>query len=319
MPTYPDPTFPVGGPVANGNELTVDQLLANNGRIVGRAIRDTSLQRMYIDKIFGNAGKIVGGSQVYEQAVVNEIYANRDVQRIEPLTEYPEITFDRQELKTAQVEKFGGKFTLPDESVIRHKPSYVLRRVVLLANTVRRKTQLRAMAELDAAISAFSRSVPGVSWQDALALTADSVTPASQPLADLAKIQQANEEAELGYEYNFAIFNSGEVANMITLFGSTRAFKEVLAETGITDYWSTPRQAAGTAKFLAKGMVGELGFEEAPAGKGWSTTTGEQAIQINTKVYDINEPDATVVKANVKPIVYVTDPYAIIELTGLRA
>ncbi len=318
MPTT-DPTFPVGGPVANGNELTVDQLLAYNGRVVGRAIRDTALQRMYVDKIFGKAGEIVGGSQVYEQALVNEIYAARDVQRIEPLTEYPEIAFERQELKTALVEKYGGKFTLPDESVIRHKPSYVLRRITLLANTVRRKTQMRAMFELDTAIASFGRTVPGQSWQDALALTADSVTPASQPLADLAKIQQMNEEAELGYEYDFAIFNSGEVANMITLFGGVKGFKEVLAEVGITDYWSTPRQAPGTAKFLAKGMVGELGFERAPAGKGWSTTTGEQAIQINTKVYDINEPDATVVKANTKPIVYVTDPYAIIELTGLRA
>lgn len=314
-----DPQFPVGGPTASGTTLTSDQLLAHNGRIVGRAIRDTSLQKMYIDKIFGKAGKITGGSQVYEQALVNEIYAERDVQRIEPLTEYPEITFARQELKTATVEKYGGKFTLPDESVIRHKPTYVLRRAVLLANTIRRKTQLRAMFELDTAIASFSRTVPGLSWQDALALTSDSKTPASEPLADLAKIQQANEDAELGYEYNFAIFNTGEVANMITLYGSQKAFREVLAETGIMDYWSTPRQAAGTAKFLAKGLVGELGYEEAPAGKGWSTTTGEHAIQINTKVYEIDDPDATVVKANVKPIVYVTDPHAIIELTGLRA
>jgi hypothetical protein len=319
-----DPTYPVGyQTVSNGTLVTSDALLANNGRIVGRKIRDLALQKFYLAEIFAPAGPIVGGGQLYEQATQNELYAARDVERIEPGDEYPRITFDRQGMLTAQVEKFGGEFEVPEESAIRHRVGYITRRAVMLANTIRRKTEYRGMAELDAAIATFSRTAVGTSWADATGLTFSTTSPSALPIADIANVVQANQERELGYDYDFMIVSPSDWANLYTVHGSTAKVKEMLTDQGIMGYWVTNRQAAGTAKFLARQMVGEMGFEESGDAT-WATTSsasgaGDAALQISTKVYKDEGRDTDIVKARVKPIFYVTDPYAIIELSGLAA
>lgn len=297
-----DPTYPVASPtVSSGTKVTVDILL-RNPRVVERKIANMVLQKFFVDKIFAPAGEITGGAVLYEQATDNELYASRDVQRIEPGDEYPKITFDRGNMFTAQVEKFGGEFDVPDEVRKRNRLGYVNRRLMILSNTVKRKTQYRAMAELDAAIAAHSRQSAGISWLDATTTTNDAITPSAMPTADLAAVLRANEVKELGYDYNMMIINPAEWANLLTTFGPAN-LPEVLRGFGITDWWVTNRQTAGTAKFLAQGMVGELGYEQ----------------PLESKVYREEKRDTDIVKASVLPVVYVTDPNAILELTGLAA
>jgi hypothetical protein len=295
--------FPYGVPGVNGTELTLDFLLADPRRIT-RAIASIALQRFYVDRIFAPTGPIVG-AVVFEQATENDLYAERDVSKVNPGEEFPEVTFERGAPRTAQVEKFGGKFRVTDEARRRNQAGRINRAIAQLANTIQRKTQQRALAELQAAITEHSRTAVGSSWSDAAATTAASQVSTVGPLADLTMIEQTNEQTELGYSYNLAIMNPIEWRNFRLAAGGANAdARALLSDSGITDVWVTNRKAAGSVYWLAQRQVGELGYEVPLSTETWRDKDGKQADWFQSYVL---------------PIVYVTDPFAILETTGHEA
>src|SRR4051794_37650284 len=98
---------PLGPPVVSGNEITVDLALNQPTRITNM-IMDLTLQRFIADRLFTSAGGVTGGAVVYDEVAENELYTSRDVERIEPGTEFPILTGERRVPKVAQVEKWGG-------------------------------------------------------------------------------------------------------------------------------------------------------------------------------------------------------------------
>jgi hypothetical protein len=307
-------TLPLGGPSISGTSITVD-LLLNNPKRVQRDLANLVLQNFMVDQIFSPAGDVTGGAVIYDVATTNELYGTRDVQRVEPGQEGPIVTFDRQAPLTAQVEKFGGKFKVTDEARLRNQVGRVVRAQVRLANTIRRKTQQRALTELSAAVSTYSRTGAGQSWADAAGLTLSTSNKAALPGADFADVQRLNEVQELGYEYDTVILNPQEWSNLQTVFDGPGGVRAALQSYGITKIWITNRQTAGTAKFLASGMVGELGYEAHGGAAVQQLSDGIGIEQWRDK--DGRQQDWY--QASVKPVVYVTDPYAIYEKTGLAA
>jgi hypothetical protein len=296
--------YPYGEPVVNGQDLTLNFLLEDPTRVT-RAIAAIVLQRFYVNRIFAPAGPIDGGAVVYDQATENELYANRDVGRVEPGDEFPVVTFDVGAPRTAQVEKFGGKFPVTDEARRRNRPGRVNRAIGQLANTIVRKTQQRALAELQAAITEHSRTAVGSSWSDAAGTVAASQVATVGPLADLTSVEQANEVLELGYVYDLAIMNPQEWRNFRLAAGGQAAdARALLADSGINDVWVTNRKAAGTVYWLAERQVGELGYEVPLSTETWRDKDGKQQDWFQSYVL---------------PIVYVTDPFAILETTGHAA
>jgi hypothetical protein len=297
-------TYPLAPPTLSGTTYTVDWLLEDPKRVT-RAISRLALQKFMVDKIFSPAGDITGGAVIYDQATSNDLYATRDVQRVEPLGEFPEITFDRPTPLTAQVEKFGGKFIVSDEARRRNRTGRVTRDIQRLANTIVRKVQQRALTELAAAITANSRTATGSSWADATALTTATQAPNLLPIADLTLVQQSTEVTELGYEYDTMIVNPVDWRNFrMAVGGQSAQARAVLADSGITNVWVTNRKAQGSAYFLAAGMVGEIGYEVPLSTETWRDKDGRQGDWFQSFVL---------------PIVYVTDPFAILEVTGLQA
>src|SRR3954469_22697122 len=106
---------PLGPPVISGTTITVDTMLNQPTRVT-RMIMDLTLQRFIADRVFASAGGVSGGAVVYDQAILNELYTDRDVQRVAPGEEFPIITSSRQAPKLAQVEKWGGKVFVTDEA-----------------------------------------------------------------------------------------------------------------------------------------------------------------------------------------------------------
>jgi hypothetical protein len=221
-----------------------------------------------------------------------------------PGDEFPVVTFDRSAPRTAQVEKFGGKFPITDEARRRNNVGRVNRAILQLANTIQLKTQQRALAELDAAIVEHGRTATGTSWGDDAATIADSKVATIGPLADVTQIEKANAILELGYSYNTAIMNPQEWRNGLLGYGSVGQFRAVLAASGITTIWVTNRQTAGTIKWLAGRQVGDLGYEVPLSTETWRDPEGRQQSWYQSYVL---------------PIVYVTDPFAILETTGHAA
>lgn len=302
MPVAPL-TFPIGGPDVSGNHVTVD-LLAEQPTRITRTINDLALVRFFVNRLLVIGGDVSGGAVLYDQATVNELYTTRDVQRVEPGEEFPVVTTDRQQPRTAQVEKFGGKFPITDEARSRNSIVTINNAIRRLANTIQRKMQQRALAEITAAITEHSRfAVAGASWSDALSLTDATRTRGAEPGAVFGAAQREADENELGYKYNILLLNPQEEESLVTYYGPDKV-DAVLSGYGITDRFSTPRIAAGTAILAAEGQVGEMRLEKPLGQETWRDKDGREQDWY---------------QASIRPVVYVTDPYAILELRGLAA
>lgn len=295
----PTTAYPGASPTTSGTTLTVDQLV-RSPRLVERQIRNMSLQKFMVDLIFAPGGDVSGGAVQYQKAAANDLYAARDVQRIAPGAEHPMISFTEPGSNTAEVEKYGGKFFVTEEAITRNTLGWVNKNMQQLANTMRRKTQQRALRELDAAITLHARATAGVSWTTATTTASGTLTPAAAPASDFAAVQTQAEIDELGYEYDLMIANPLQWEALVTMYGPGN-IDEVLRGFGITNRWITNQQTAGRVKFVAQRQVGEIAYE-----RNFITTTKESF-----------DPEGVWVKSNVKPVMYVTDPFAILELTGV--
>lgn len=301
MPNVPqNPAYPAGVPTVSGRTVTIDWLTESPKRVT-RVLANLLLQRFIVDQIFAPAGDVSSGSVIYDQLTSNDLYAERDVQAIEPGGTHPVITFAGPVPLTAQSEKFGGKFPVFDEARRRNRTGQVIRALTQLANTIARKTQQRALFELSAAITANSRTAVGTSWSAGAALLQANRAPNILPIADLTKVEQLNETVELGYVYNTMIVNPVDWRNFrMAAGGDAAAARELLRDSGITNVWKTNRKTVGSVYWLAARQVGELGFERGLFTETWRDEDHE------TDWY----------KSNILPVVYVTDPLAILETTG---
>lgn len=297
MPVSPT-QHPLGPPVISGTLITVDTMLNQPTRVT-RMIMDLTLQRFIADRIFTSAGGVTGGAVVYDQATVNELYADRDVQKVPPGGEFPLITSSRQQPKLALVEKWGGKVYITDEARDRNNAVLLTNQLRQLANTIVRKINARAIAELEANIAAIGAlTYAGHDWN---AYQPAGTTPsalANSPLADMLMAQLLADRDELGVSYDTAILNPLNVLRLHQIYGS--GLVEGLDAINYTIY-SSNRVAVGTGYILASGQVGEMRLEKA----------------LGTETWREEGTERTWVQSSVRPVMYVTNPYAVRKITGI--
>lgn len=293
-----DVSHPLGPPTVSGNLITVDLALANP-TIVTRQIQDMTLQKFIAERVFASAGGVTGGAVLYEQATTNDIYLNRDVDGIEPGGEYPIVSATRPAPLVAQVEKWGGKFAITDEARVRNDLGLLNNQIKKLSNTIVRKLNQRAIQELETSITASSQSGAGVNWHTALSDSYTTLTPAALPVADIAHVQNLADTMELGVEFNGLLVNPNEYAVLMQLANGPLGAK--MSDWGITDVYASNRVVAGTAYVYEQNAVGEMRMEQELATEAWR----EQGT------------DRSWFKSSVRPVMYVTNPYAVYKLTGL--
>ncbi|WP_029135320.1 major capsid protein [Nakamurella lactea] len=291
-------SYPLGAPVVSGTEITLDTMLNEPTRIT-RYLSDLTLRKMFSQRIFSNGGSVSGGAVIYDQLTANDLFTDRDVQNVEPGAEFPIVTSSRATSKVAQVEKFGGKFFVTDEARDRNDPLALRIGAQKLANTIQRKTDGRALAVLNAAVTEFSQTATGTNWATALSTAAGSMTKAIEPAADFAKVQLSADTDELGVEYNLWIVNPAQYSNLVQFYGASN-LSAVLSANGI-EMIPTNRQTAGEALVVEAGQVGEMRFEKSLSTETWR----EQATE------------RTWVQSSVRPVFVVTNPYSVIKVTGL--
>ena len=168
-----------------------------------------------------------------------------------------------------------------------------------------RKLNVRAMEKLDAAISSNSLSESSVSWHDVITAGTGASSAQEWPLATFAAAAVQGEEDELGINFNLAILNPQEWGVLVTVYGGLSNLQGVLSELGFSIY-VTNRQAAGKAKFVAEGQVGGYRVEQPLATVTYRGSAGE-------------DTDRTFIKSSVRPVMYVDNPMAVREYTGLAA
>lgn len=302
MPTYPDAiTNPLSPPTVSGTTITVDFLLNNPTRVT-RTVADLVMANFFLDQIFATGGDVQGGAVLYDRVDATDAYTANDVERVEPGSEFPVVGGVRFAPRTAQVEKVGGKFPITDEARRRNSITRINNQMRRLSNTITRKLHQRGVAEIAAAITEHSRTGAGISWSGAMALTGTTSSPVLRPARDFARIQKTAENEEFGYDFDTVIVNPTEAESLRVTYADD--LDSVLADNNISTFISTPRKAQGSAYFLAGGMVGEMRVEEPMQ----TVTEREGAPQLREQTW---------VQTGVRPVMYVTDPFALFELTGL--
>jgi hypothetical protein len=295
--------LPVGVPSVSSGAITIHTMLQEPSRIT-RYLADIRLQNFFAAEIFNNGGGVSGGALVYDELTLNDLYldAARGVQDVEPGAEFPIVTHSVGEPKVALVVKTGGKFDFADEARDRNDEVTFQRKARKLANGIVRDLNVKALAKLQAAVTAYTatQTVAGVNWGTVTSTAAASKTDIMNPIYDITKVNLAAEVAELGVELNTLIINPAQAAVLTTAFGAQNV-DAILAANGITRKIVSNRVTAGTAFVLESGGVGEMRFE-----KGISTETWREP-----------KNQVTWVQTDVRALMAVTDPYAVYQLTGL--
>jgi len=301
MPTYSQ-EFPFGAPTVDGNSYTVD-LMLNEPTRINRYLSDTMLVGYFAERIFPNGGGVSGGAVVYRQLTKNDLLPTRRSQIVAPGAEFPEVTFDRAEPKTAQVEKRGGKFKVTDEARDRNDLGELRAETFKLANDIQDQLHTQAIAELEASITAIGSdaTLSANSWADATELTLSTENRAAMPSADFAALRRRARTIGLGTRYDLLVVNPQEAEAFEIIYGDRAP--AVLRANGIEEMIVSNLVTAGSGYAVQEGGVGEVRYES----------------PLNTITYREEGVESTWVKASVRHVFVVTDPYRVVKLTGLAA
>jgi hypothetical protein len=170
-----------------------------------------------------------------------------------------------------------------------------------LANTIVRKINQRGLTVLDAAVTAYSRTISGVSWGTATTTTAANVTPAAMPARDFALVQQTADVEEMGLDGVtwLWIINPAQFTALSMVYGDNL---DTMLAAHNAELFVTNRVTAGSAYVVAEGMVGEMRLERPLETRSWD---------------DPNGIEQTWVQSSVRPLFFVNNPFALYKVTGL--
>lgn len=292
-------TYPPAPPSIDGQgRITVEQFLKNPSR-VQRVITDLTNERFLAERIFGS-GDAQGGAVIYDQVTASELYTDRDVQSIEAGSEFPIVSSGESAPKVAAVTKWGGAALLTYEAVRRDSRDTLNRELTKLRNTIVRKVDTVAIAALDAAPILTD---VGTDWSDSVN---------GNPVLDLAAGRSAIDDQDMGYTADTILINP---AQMVDLVGR-KDVRDSLPREGVAanpiasgqlgnfmgfTWYVTNRVAAGTAYILASTMAGSLRDE----------------LPLYSRPIDQPERERWLVQAARVTVPVVTDPKAVLKLTGL--
>lgn len=291
---------PLGAPQITGTDITVDLMLRQPTRIT-RMIADLTLQRFIADRVFSSAGGVTGGAVVYDEATENELYLDRDVERVAPGAEFPIVTSERRVPRIASVEKWGGKFYVTDEARDRNDAASFTNEVRKLANTIVRKVNTRAIEVLNDAVTRHAQTTVGNNWATVITHGSTPDPKSKWPHADFAKAQLIADQQELGVTFDLWLLNPKQAHDLRIIYGDD--LDDILRDSNISLFASN-RVPAGEAFVVAENQPGELRVEQPLA----SETSREGAPSMRQRTWT---------QSSVRPVMFVTNPFAVLHFTGL--
>ena len=299
-PNTTSSAFPLGPPTIGADgTISVENMLEQPTRIT-RMIQDMSLQRWLLDRIFTSAGGVTGGAVIYDVPDENDLYSDRDVQRVQPASEFPIVTSSMPVPKMAEVEKWGGKVFITDEARDRNNSAKFTMEIRKLTNTIIRKLNQVAVVVVNAVFTDYpSHTVPGNNWTTVNIQGSSPTALTLQPIADFAKLDLITEQEELGVSLDYIILNPQEAYRLQLIYG--QEWEAVLNLYYPAGHYVSNRQPAGTATVFESGQVGEMRVEK----------------PLGTETWREPKTERTWVQASVRPVMYVTNPFALFRLTGL--
>lgn len=288
---------PLGPPTIVGTEYRVDLMLRQPTRI-NTMVMDITQQRFFVDRVFTSAGGVTGGAVVFDMTEENELYLSRDIQRVAPGGEFPIVTSERRVPQVAEVEKWGGKVFITVEARDRNDLAEFTKQIRQLGNTIVRKINQRGVEVLMAAITAHSRTMPGNDWSSIVTTPTLATNHDLMPAYDFGKLQMLNEQGEMGIVYDLVILNPQEYLALTSVYADR--LPAVLAAYNLSIF-VTNRVTPGTALVVASGQVGEMRVEQ----------------PLMTETWYEEKTQREWIQSSVRPLMFVNNALAVMELTGL--
>lgn len=304
------PTAPLGYPLdplsVAGTTLTVDQAL-NQPTVITRDIARLAMQNFFADRIFTVGGDVSGGAVLFERppSTQTDLFAERDVQEVAPGEEFPLLAFARGEPLVARPRKIGGKWFVTREERRRNDTRLLANYIRVSANTIRRKVEQMAIAELNAVITAESRTFAGSSWATPVSTTAANQTAAMSPLSNLIEAREVIDLEERGHDLSGLILHPSQWSELLKIFGTSQGARDALRSVGITEVFVSARHPAGQATLYEPNGVG-----------GW-----RNEFPLTQETED-EGPAAggrqrTWYQFSVSPVIWVDDQFALLRITGI--
>lgn len=294
--------FPPAIPTVNGTVISIDTWLQQPLRVT-KTLQDLTSQRFVADRIFSPGPPATGGAVIYDQVLAQDLYPlTRDVEEIEPGSEFPQVDAGDLAPLVAKVLKWGGAAQITYEEIRRDRRDQVNRKLTKLRNALVRKVDMVAIATLYAApINTFAAS--GL-WG----------TNATDIFADLVSGKLTIDVLDLQYEVDSALISTTTAANMLkntTLRSSLPRENQgspnpvlvgrLSGVAGITNWYATNRMPNQDCLLLSGQQAGSISDE----------------VPLYTRVVDDPERERKIVMAGRLTVPFVTDPKSVVRITGV--
>lgn len=296
--------YPAGAPTINGVDLTVN-LWLKSPAIVQRSMELMTGQRFITDQVLSQGPTATGGAVVYDQLLESALFTDRDVQSIEPGSEFPILDTGEVAPKVAAVSKWGGAGIVTYEAARRDRRDLLGRMLTRLRNTVIRKVDTVTIAAIEAARVA--NIIPDI------AASADWSTITTDILGDLETARSEVESTDLGYELDTVIIHPTDALGIRKNTGIRAALprentaanligaKDLDGLARFAHWYVTPRQQAGKVVLTTSKVLGSYSDE----------------LPLYTRVIDEPKAERYIVQAARITVPYITDPKSAIIITGV--
>jgi hypothetical protein len=307
MPAAPV-AYPLSPATVSGTSVTVDVLVNNPTRIT-RDIARLADKKFFADKVFANVGGVEGGALLYElpPATATDLFAATGVQEVAPGDEFPIMSFLRGAPVVAKPRKIGGKWFVTKEAQKRNDTRQIAKAMQQTANTIALTLDSIAVAILQAAITANTRTSAGQSWATAAGVTNQAASGTNQAVADILVANKVLELEERGHTLNSILIHPNQELSLTeAAVRQSMSVDQLLAAAGITSWFSSPRITAGTAILFDSANPPGLWATEFPLTQ---ETEWEGPASGGAQRWWY--------QWSVSPLLAVDDPYGILQLTGI--
>lgn len=309
--------MPSSGTYAKGLTLTVDSTLKQPVRL-SRELTALTNKRLVSRRLFLRGPAAASGAVEYERA--QGIYMDRDAETIAERAAWPRTGYS-EDIRTALVKQYGLEFPVSNLSIRRNRLDVLRRGQIKLANTLAKVIDTAAMSVLE--------TDTDITTQAASALW---TTAGTDIIADVGKAEENIETQDLGYDgfdgatlvlhtnMRDALLNNTVLRAALpreTSDGQIRT-GQMAPFLGLREIIFTPRITSTIALLIDTNVAGTVMDEVPDPQEGWSTFNPDPSVDpVYVMVYDDKETKDKIVASGRWPVFFLTDPKAVIKITGV--
>ncbi len=309
--------LPVGtGATVSGADITVSYLL-NNPRVIDRRLGEAVNFRYFADLILPNVGAPGGGVVIYQKWDPAYAVMSRKAEELAPDAEVPLAGTVEGDLKVARAVVDGLGYVVTDDERRRNMRFVVDRKELALAHSMADRFNIKAVAAINAAITAASRTFAATDWS---ALVSDGMSPdplAEWPHSTLAKVNAQQTIDRIPWVYDAMLAHPLDIWRLKTIylkdagtngtpaFTSTTVLNALAAKLGLQTIIedNTGDVTRGNPILFSQGNVGGTAWE----------------VPITTEIVPERRRRRDVVQSTGAAAYFVDNPYGLLKLTGVAA